>query len=163
MLLTGSGDELCGLLSTLFQAVAYYPPTVGPSAFLVFVYWKFPWRSALCLPPFSGVLRAPPPPPPPRCVFLFSSLFIIHFFCFLFFCRAGGSVCPGGYTGFSQGWLWEYHMLLICSLVSLRNISQAGLELVSGGAGALLFSQCNMVWRSFLWTGVLGCQSFDSS
>jgi hypothetical protein len=27
---------------------------------------------------------------------------------------------------------------------------------VSGGAGALLFSQCNVAWRSFLWAGVQG-------
>jgi hypothetical protein len=45
MLLTGSGDEFCGLLSALFQAAAYHWPTVGPSAFLVFVYWKLACRS----------------------------------------------------------------------------------------------------------------------
>jgi hypothetical protein len=28
MLLTGSGDEFCGPLLALFQAVAYYPPAV---------------------------------------------------------------------------------------------------------------------------------------
>jgi hypothetical protein len=32
MLLTGSGGELCGLLLALFQAAAYYPPVLGPSA-----------------------------------------------------------------------------------------------------------------------------------
>jgi hypothetical protein len=35
-------------------------------------------------------------------------------------------------------------------------ISQAGLEQASGSTGALLFSQCNMVWRSFVQTGVQG-------
>jgi hypothetical protein len=30
------------------------------------------------------------------------------------------------------------------------------LELVSGNAGALLFSQCNMAWRSFYRLGVQG-------
>jgi hypothetical protein len=29
-----------------------------------------------------------------------------------------------------------------------------------GGVGALLFSQCNVAWRRFVWTGGLGCQSF---
>jgi hypothetical protein len=48
MLLTGSGDELCGPLYALFQAVAYHLPTVGPS---VLVYWTFPWRSACCSSP----------------------------------------------------------------------------------------------------------------
>jgi hypothetical protein len=29
-------------------------------------------------------------------------------------------------------------------------------------AAALLFSQCNVAWRSFLWARGSGCQSFDS-
>jgi hypothetical protein len=37
VLLTGSG-ELCGLLAALFQAAAYHPPAVSPSAFPAFVY-----------------------------------------------------------------------------------------------------------------------------
>jgi hypothetical protein len=48
MLLTGSGDELCGLLSALFQAVAYHPPSVSQSAFPAFVYCNFLRRSAPC-------------------------------------------------------------------------------------------------------------------
>jgi hypothetical protein len=39
MLLTGSGDDLCGLLPALFQAVAYHPPAVSSPAFPVFVYY----------------------------------------------------------------------------------------------------------------------------
>jgi hypothetical protein len=31
------------------------------------------------------------------------------------------------------------------------------------GMGALLFSQCNMVWRSFVQAGGSGCQIFYSS
>jgi hypothetical protein len=42
-------------------------------------------------------------------------------------------------------------------------VSQAGLELASGGTGALLFSLCNMAWRSFVQAGCSGCRSFDSS
>jgi hypothetical protein len=38
MLLTGSGDEVCGLLPALLQAVAYHLPAVGFSAFPGFVY-----------------------------------------------------------------------------------------------------------------------------
>jgi hypothetical protein len=34
----GSGDELCGPLSALFQAVAYHLLAVGLPAFPVFVY-----------------------------------------------------------------------------------------------------------------------------
>jgi hypothetical protein len=37
MLLTGSWDELCGLLAGPLQAVAYHQPAVGPSAFPAFV------------------------------------------------------------------------------------------------------------------------------
>jgi hypothetical protein len=42
-------------------------------------------------------------------------------------------------------------------------ISQAVLEPASGGAGALLFSQCNMAWRNFVMAGGSGCQSFAYS
>jgi hypothetical protein len=31
------------------------------------------------------------------------------------------------------------------------------LELASGGTGALLFSQCNVAWRSFIEAGGSGC------
>jgi hypothetical protein len=49
-----------------------------------------------------------------------------------------------------------------CSPVGLLNVSQAGLEPVSGGMAALLFSQCNVVWRSFPSVRGSGCRSFDS-
>jgi hypothetical protein len=42
-------------------------------------------------------------------------------------------------------------------------ISQAGLKPVSGGTGALLFSQRNMAWSSFVQAEGLGYQSFASS
>jgi hypothetical protein len=48
------------------------------------------------------------------------------------------------------------------SPVGLQNVSQVGLEQASGGTGTLLFSQCNVGWRSFLWARGSGCQSFDS-
>jgi hypothetical protein len=38
-----------------------------------------------------------------------------------------------------------------------------GLEPVSGGLGALLFSQCNVVWRGLIQARDSGCQSFGSS
>jgi hypothetical protein len=76
-----------------------------------------------------------------------------------FFFVGQGSVCPGGYAGLSQGWLWEYHVML----VGLPDVSQAGVELTSGVSGALLFSQCNVAWRSFVCAGGSGYLSFDSS
>jgi hypothetical protein len=47
-------------------------------------------------------------------------------------------------------------------LFGLSNVFQEVLELASGDARALLFSQCNMAWRSFLRARGSGCWSFDS-
>jgi hypothetical protein len=62
--------------------------------------------SFLPSPPFSTVLRTPCPL---CCMFLFSSLFIIIFL------WDGGGQSVQGLCWLSQGWLWEYHMLLTCS------------------------------------------------
>jgi hypothetical protein len=51
MLLSGSVDELCGVIPALFLAAAYHQPTVGPPAFPAFVYWMFAWRSVPCSSP----------------------------------------------------------------------------------------------------------------
>jgi hypothetical protein len=67
-------------------------------------------------------------------------------FPFLVYCffLGGGLVCPGGYTGLSRGGCGiPCHAW--CSPVGLPDVSQAGLELVSGDTAALLFSQCNVV------------------
>jgi hypothetical protein len=80
---------------------------------------------------------------------------------FIIFVGQGVSL-SGGYVGLSQGWLWEYHMSLGVHLLAAR-CPQAGLEVASGGAVSLLFSQCNVSWRSFPQARGLGCQSFDSS
>jgi hypothetical protein len=53
---------------------------------------------------------------------LFCSLL---FSLFVFFV-GWGSVCPGGYSGLSQGWLWEYFVPLICSPVGVRLPSTFG-------------------------------------
>jgi hypothetical protein len=74
----------------------------------------------------------------------------------------GKSVCPGGCAGLSQGWLGEYRMMLDAHLFGMLNVSHAGLESASGGTGALLFSQCNVVW-SLEWAMGSECWSFDSS
>jgi hypothetical protein len=71
-----------------------------------------------------------------------------------------GSVFPLGCAGLSRGSCGNTACRLLAHL--LVCISQAGLEPVSGGTGALLFSQCNMVWRSFVWAGGSVCRSFDS-
>jgi hypothetical protein len=42
-------------------------------------------------------------------------------------------------------------VILVAHLFDLLNVSQAGLEPVSGSMAALLFSQGNVAWRSFPW------------
>jgi hypothetical protein len=146
MLLAGSGDELCGLLSALFQSAAYHLPSIGPSSFPVFVYWTFPWRSALCYsPPFLVHLQHPVP-----CAACSFSVLCLLFrvFCFIFL-RGQGSICPGGY-GLSQGWLWEYHMMLICSPVGLLDVCQAG-------GSWHLAAQESSCFLSVTWCGEVLC------
>jgi hypothetical protein len=65
------------------------------------------WESAP--PPYSRVQDVPPSL---LYVIFFSSLFII------FFCRVGVGLSRG-YADFSQGWLWENLVPLICSPVDL--------------------------------------------
>jgi hypothetical protein len=117
----------------------------------------------LANPPFSSALTAPRP----LCyVLVFCSLFTqffgFLFLGFLFFCRVGGQsvqrLCwfiPGMAVGIPHD-VW-------CSPVGLLNVCQAGLELASSSMGTLLFSQCNVAWRSFPWARGSVCQSFDSS
>jgi hypothetical protein len=53
----------------------------------------------------------------------------------------------------------------MCRLPSylLVHVPQVGLELAVSGVEALLFSQCNMVWRSPVMAGSLGFPSFAYS
>jgi hypothetical protein len=99
MFLTCS-DEFCGLLPSLFQASAYHLPTVKDWQDQSFFTKSLPRDQLLALPPFSSVLTAPCSL---CCMFLFSSLFIVHFFLSFFFLWGRGSDCPGGYTCLSQG------------------------------------------------------------
>jgi hypothetical protein len=107
MLLTGSGDEFCGPLPALFQAVAYHLPGVSPSAFPAICLLKVCLEiSSLFLP----LLQCAYSTPPPLLCVSFSSLFFFVLFCFV--CRAGRSVCTGLYAGLSQGWLVKCCMML---------------------------------------------------
>jgi hypothetical protein len=94
------------------------------------------WCTQSTLPPFLHVL--------------YSSLFIIQYFFF----RAEVSL-PRGYAGLSRGTCGNTACCLFVHL--LVCISQAGVEPASGNAGALLFSQCNVAWRSFVWLEGSGC------
>jgi hypothetical protein len=51
VLLTGSGDDFCGLLPALLQAVAYHLTAVGIPAFLAFCLLIVLWRLAPCQSP----------------------------------------------------------------------------------------------------------------
>jgi hypothetical protein len=132
MLLTGSGDELCGLLPALFQAAAYQLLAVCPSAFPAFVYWKFRGRSATCP---SSLLQ---------CTFSNPTLLLCVSFQFLVYCSffvCGRVSLPRVYSGLSQGWLGEYSVMHGTHLFHLPNVSQADLELASGtGSSAPVFS-----------------------
>jgi hypothetical protein len=153
MLFTGSGDELCGLLSALFQAAAYHLPTVGLLLFQSLFTENLCGDQLLAPSPFSGCPKHPATTT--VCPFQF-----LIYYSVLFLCVGLGSVCPGAmlvYPGVAVGILHTS----ICSPVGLCLPSR--LELASGGTGFLLFSQCNVVWRSFVWAWGSGCQSFDSS
>jgi hypothetical protein len=110
--------------------------------FQPFVCWKFAWRSAPCSSPFSSVLTAPRP--------LCYVLVLVP--CFFLFCLQGREVSlHRPLCWFITGVAGEMLHDAWCSPVGLLNVSQAGLEPASGDTGALLFSQCSMVWRSFIW------------
>jgi hypothetical protein len=116
----GSGDELYGTQSALFQASSHHQLIVSLSAFLGFFFTESSCRVQLHVP-------LPSPVPSwhltPSAAYSFSVPYLL-FSCF-FFCRAGVS-CPGGYAGLSQGQLWEYHIPLICLPVSLHLLSRFG-------------------------------------
>jgi hypothetical protein len=46
--------------------------------------------------------------------------FLIYCSGFFFFLQGEGSVCPGSYAGLSQGWLWEYCVMLGAHLLVCR-------------------------------------------
>jgi hypothetical protein len=114
----------------------------------------------LAAPHFSGALIVSHP----LCCVSFSvpCLLFSFLFCFVFCFLPGRTqsvqgvmlVYPRSGCGSTTCHLFAH--LLVC-------ISQADLELGFGSTGALLVSQCNVVWRSFVWTKGLGCQSFASS
>jgi hypothetical protein len=76
--------------------------------------------------------------------------------CFLFIFFQGGGLldCPGGYAGLSQGWLWGYHMPLICSPVGLHLPSRLGA--VIWRHGSLLVFPNIMVCGSYVLARGLG-------
>jgi hypothetical protein len=154
-LLTGSGDELCSLLPALFQAVAYHPPAVGLPAF-----------PAICLlivlAEISSLLLLPSAEFLPFLLYA-SFQFIVYCSVVFFFCVCVGSQSAQGAMLVYPlgGWgntVW--HLVLTCLVCWMSPKQVWSPRLVA--VAAHLFSQCNMVWRSFLRARGSGCQSFDS-
>jgi hypothetical protein len=152
-------DFECCSLAQEMDFVDHYLPyfrqrliTHPLSAFLPFqpLFTESSHGDQLLAPPsFSGVLSANPPL---CCVLVFSSLFIVQFgFFFLVgrgcqYAQGDMLIYPGGIP--HNDW-W--------SPVGLPNVFHAGLEPASGSVTALLFSQCNVAWRSFPRAGGSGC------
>jgi hypothetical protein len=80
----------------------YYWTAVSPSAFPASVYWSFTWRLAPCPSPIL-LFAWCSAPHPLSCVLVFSSLFIVQFFCCFVFNGWGWSVCLGGYMVYPRG------------------------------------------------------------
>jgi hypothetical protein len=90
--------------------------------------------------------------------------------CFQFLIYYSVFFFAGWWVSLSRGLCWFILGVAVgiphdacCSPVGLLDVSQAGLELASGCTGALLLSQCNVSWRSFVWARGSGCLSFDYS
>jgi hypothetical protein len=78
------------------------------------------------------------------------------------FCGAGGQSSQGAILVYPRGGWGKTtkHLVLTCwSAKCLPTRFGAA----SCGAGALLFFQCNVAWRSFVWARGSGCWSFESS
>jgi hypothetical protein len=141
MLLTGSGDELCGPLPALFQAAAYHLALCQPFCLSSLCLLRVCMEISL-LPLLPSLVCLHHPTPCVVCSFLVHCLLFSFFFFFFF---AGWRVSlPRGLCWFiprvAEGILHN----ALCSPVGLPNVSQAGLEPVSVSVGGLLFSQCNM-------------------
>jgi hypothetical protein len=102
------------------------------------VYLQFTWGSA---PPF--LLSSGHPTLFATC--LFSVACLLYSFVVVVVVFVGqGSVCPGGYAGLSQGWLWGYCMLLIFSPVGLRLSSRLRVSAWWHGSPPVFSVYCGM-------------------
>jgi hypothetical protein len=103
----------------------------------------------LALPP--SLVHSEHPAPSAACSFSVSCLL------FTFFCGVGVSMSRGlcwFIPGVVVGIPYAAYLLTCWACVS---------QLASGSVQALLFFQCNVAWRSFVWAAHSGCHSFDSS
>jgi hypothetical protein len=153
-LLIGSGDDLFGPLLALFQAAAYHQPSCCQLFCL-----------SSCL--FTVSLHRDQllaTRPPLQCAYSTLTPLLCVSFQFLVysgFCGVGVSL-PKRLCWFIRGVAGGILHDTWCSTVGLPSVSHAGLEPACGGMGALLFSQCKVLWRSFVLARGSGCYSFDS-
>jgi hypothetical protein len=80
--------------------------------------------------------------------------------CFFSFCRPGRSVCPRAMLVYPRVGVGVPHAAYLPTCWSAGCLPS---RFRASGAGALLFSQCNVAWRSFVQAEGSGCQSFNSS
>jgi hypothetical protein len=115
----GACDTTATVTSFLHCKVAGRVPPFLPSPAGLFIYSLH-----------KGVPQSHSPElkmPHPHCYVSFFYSAACLLFSFFFLCFPGqGSVSPGGYADFSQGSLWEYSMLLICSPEGLSRRLGAG-------------------------------------
>jgi hypothetical protein len=152
MLLTGSGDELCGLLTALFQAVAYHCPLSALLPFQSLITESSCGVQLLAPPPFSSALRAP-------CPLCCMSFQLLLYYSVVFSVECAQSVqgamlvYPRGSCGNTMCHLFAH--LLVC-------VSQAGWSHVMQlGRPSVFLAQLSVEKICMGWG--LGCQSFDSS
>jgi hypothetical protein len=119
----------------------------------MFVYWMFARRSAPCLTPLL------------RCASAFLPLLLCASFQFIVYCSGFflWVSLPRGLCWFIPGVadrnsVWCSVLTSLVCWMSPKQVWSWQLAV----AVAHLFSQCNMWWRSFLWSRGSVCQSFDS-
>jgi hypothetical protein len=135
--------QLCEPLSALFQAAVHLLPTISH----LLLQALFTESSQKELPLFPSPVCSEHSSHSTACPFQFLVYYslLILFVC-LFVLQGEGQSVQGAMLVYPRDGCGNmvYHLfayLLVC-------ISQAGLELASGGAGALQVSQCNVAWRN---------------
>jgi hypothetical protein len=81
---------------------------------------------------------------------------LFSFFSFFLFLQGEGWSVQGAMLVYPRGGCGNAACCLFAHL--LVCMSQAVLEQASGGTGALMFSQYNVAWRSFVRVGDSGCR-----
>jgi hypothetical protein len=153
MLLTGSGGELCGLLPALIQAAGYLPLLLALLPFQPLFTESSSGHQLLALSLLWCTFGNSVP------LLCISFQFLVYCSVFVF-CR-GCQCAPRAMLVYPRGGWGNTVWWLVLTCWSAECLpSRFGA--VSGGTTALLFSQCNLAWRSFPQARGSGCWNFDS-